>query len=229
MSDIYKKLVKVQSDLKVPKNNFNDFGKYSYRSCEDILEAVKPLLREQGLVLTLRDEIVQIGDRYYVKAIAEVCGEGDETFQVSSYARESEVKKGMDESQITGTASSYARKYALNGLFAIDDTKDADTNEHKKQADNAPAKPKASPKKSISNEQSKLIIKLMTEKGAPSQNDQKFLLKKLTDKDSLKTLTQKDASKLIEQLMNISKEKVVEIVLDNVEAVNEPFGGEDEQ
>lgn len=123
-----KKLTLVQSELKAPKGNFNKFGNYKYRSCEDILEAVKPLLKAHDCSLTINDEIVLIGDRYYIKATATF--NGDDVTTVSAFARESETKKGMDESQITGTASSYARKYALNGLFLIDDTKDADTDEY---------------------------------------------------------------------------------------------------
>ena len=127
------KLIHIQSRLRVPKGNYNSFGKYKYRSCEDILEAVKPLLAGEGLTLTLSDEIEQIGDRYYVRATASLY-ENDNLIEiVSAYAREEDTKKGMDASQITGTASSYARKYALNGLFLIDDTKDADTNEYASQ------------------------------------------------------------------------------------------------
>ena len=132
--NIYEKLVKVQTELKAPKNQRNNFGGYNYRSCEDILEAVKPLLKENGLVLTIKDDIVNIGDRYYIVAIAELIDiETSEKIVTQAQARESEQKKGMDDSQITGTASSYARKYCLNGLFLIDDTKDADTDEFTKQ------------------------------------------------------------------------------------------------
>lgn len=119
-------LTEIQKKLKAPKSNYNSFGKYNYRSCEDILEAVKPLLGDN--TLTLSDEVVQIGDRIYVKTTA-VFRDGATETRVSAFAREAESKKGMDESQVTGTASSYARKYALNGLFLIDDTKDADTDE----------------------------------------------------------------------------------------------------
>ena len=126
------KLIRIQGKLKAPKGNYNSFGRYKYRSCEDILEAVKPLLAEEDLTLTLSDEIEQIGDRYYVRATASLYDEALVT-TVSAYAREEDNKKGMDASQITGTASSYARKYALNGLFLIDDTKDADTNEYTSQ------------------------------------------------------------------------------------------------
>lgn len=125
------KLSEIQKKLKAPKNQFNDFGKYHYRSCEDILEAVKPLLGDA--VLTLSDEIVEIGGRVYVKATATL-SDGDERSTVTAFAREAENKKGMDESQITGATSSYARKYALNGMFLIDDNKDADaTNQHGKE------------------------------------------------------------------------------------------------
>lgn len=124
-----KKLINIQNDLKAPKGNYNSFGKYKYRSCEDILEAVKPLLAREGCSLTLSDEPILIGDRYYIKATATIT-DGEETKSVTAFARESAEKKGMDSSQITGTASSYARKYALNGLFLIDDTKDADTDEY---------------------------------------------------------------------------------------------------
>lgn len=129
-----KKLTEVQRNLKANKSKFNSFGKYRYRSCEDILEAVKPLL--EGMTLVISDELVLIGDRYYIKATAVIKDvETGETESSTAYAREPLDKKGMDESQITGTASSYARKYALNGLLCIDDTKDADTMDN---TDNAP-------------------------------------------------------------------------------------------
>src|SRR6056297_1836370 len=121
-----KQLLTIQQQLKAPKGQYNAFGKYNYRSAEDILEAVKPLLKETDSILTISDELVQVGERYYVKATATITS-GDKNFSVSGYAREEETKKGMDGSQITGAASSYARKYALNGLFAIDDVKDSDT------------------------------------------------------------------------------------------------------
>lgn len=123
------KLINIQKELKAPKGQLNKFGGYKYRSCEDILEAVKPLCAKEGVQLTVSDEIVLIGERYYVKATASVT-DGTETVTVSAFAREEESKKGMDASQLTGATSSYARKYALNGLFCIDDTKDADTDEY---------------------------------------------------------------------------------------------------
>ena len=130
------KLIKIQSDLKAPKGNYNSFGKFRYRSCEDILEAVKPLLAREKCMLTMTDEVVAITDKVYIKATATIIDLDNKVHcSASAYARESENKKGMDESQMTGTASSYARKYALNGLFLIDDTTDADTDEfqHAKQ------------------------------------------------------------------------------------------------
>ena len=133
---IHERLSEIQTKLKAPKGQVNSFGNYSYRSCEDILEAVKPHL--EGLTLTLSDEIVNLGDRYYVKATAKLSN-GTDNIENTAFAREAQEKKGMDESQITGAASSYARKYALNGLFAIDDTKDADTMDNTKQASSSPA------------------------------------------------------------------------------------------
>lgn len=132
--NVHEALYAIQAELKAPKGNFNSFGKYKYRSCEDILEAVKPLLKKYDSTLTLSDDVVQLGDRYYIKATASLQVVGEANFvQNTAWARESAEKKGQDDSQITGTASSYARKYALNGLFLIDDTKDADTDEYHKQ------------------------------------------------------------------------------------------------
>lgn len=133
MSEFYSKLIKVQATLNAPKGQYNSFGKYNYRSCEDIMGAVKPLLAEHGLVQFVSDEIVQIGDRFYVKATVTVT-DGKDSHSVSGFARESLTKKGMDDAQVTGATSSYARKYALNGMYNIDDTKDADTNEYREQA-----------------------------------------------------------------------------------------------
>jgi hypothetical protein len=129
---LLEKLQLVQSQLKAPKNQRNTFGNYNYRSCEDILEAVKPLLKEQQLTLTISDDVINIGNRYYVMATVTLT-DGEEKEIVKAFARESETKKGMDESQITGACSSYARKYALNGLFLIDDTKDADSMDNNEQ------------------------------------------------------------------------------------------------
>ena len=133
--NVYEKLMTVQTKLRAPKGQYNNFGKYSYRSCEDILEALKPLLAEAGAIVNVTDEIKLIGDRYYVEATASfIDTETGERMIAKASAREAETKKGMDDSQVTGSVSSYARKYALNGLFAIDDNKDADsTNTHGKE------------------------------------------------------------------------------------------------
>lgn len=133
-SNINAKLMKIQTELKCPKNLYNSFGKYKYRNAEGICEAVKPYLQKYNCTLTLSDEIIAVGERIYVKATATLMDiETDEWRLASAMAREAEEKKGMDDSQITGTASSYARKYALNGLFLLDDTKDADTDEYHNQ------------------------------------------------------------------------------------------------
>ena len=179
---IYEKLLIVQNELKAPKDKRNNFGGYNYRSCEGILEAVKPLLQAQGLMLTLKDEVVNIGDRYYVRATAlldDISSNGE--IAVTALAREEEAKKGMDASQITGTASSYARKYALNGLFLIDDTKDADTDEFHRttqengQKTNVATQPNQPPAKKIA-----LTQKIVDEK-------LKFILEQ-TDTDTVKNI-----------------------------------------
>lgn len=144
--NLYEKLSEVQARLKVPKAQYNEFGRYGYRSCEDILEAVKPLCREMKLVLTISDEIVMVGPRFYTKATATLrdAEKPDDSIAVSAFAREEEGKKGMDGAQVTGAASSYARKYALNGLFDIDDTKDSDATN--KGPVNGTAKPQGTPR-----------------------------------------------------------------------------------
>ncbi len=140
MAAILEKLNIIQSKLKAPKGQYNKFGNYTYRSCEDILETLKPLLAQTKTVLTIKDDIEFIGDRYYLRAICTLHdAESGEKIENTAYARETDTKKGMDAAQITGSVSSYARKYALNGLFAIDDTKDSDTNENYKQTKNTQA------------------------------------------------------------------------------------------
>ena len=179
---IYEKLLSVQNELKAPKDKRNNFGGYNYRSCEGVLEAVKPLLQAQGLMLTIKDEVVNIGDRYYVRAtvlLDDISSNGE--IAVTALAREEEAKKGMDASQITGTASSYARKYALNGLFLIDDTKDADTDEFHRttqengQKTNVAIQPNQPPAKKIA-----LTQKIVDEK-------LKFILEQ-TDAETVKNI-----------------------------------------
>jgi hypothetical protein len=169
-----KELQIIQAKLKAPKGQFNAFGKYKYRSAEDILEAVKPIYIEQNCVLTISDSIELIGDRYYVKATARLTNSEGAYFEASAYAREDLTKKGMDESQITGSTSSYARKYALNGLFAIDDNKDSDyTNTHGKDASNgtsATANANTAPQSAPPVDEAQLAIAIddvMRSKGRP--------------------------------------------------------------
>lgn len=175
---IYEKLMKIQGELKVPKGQENDFGGYKYRSCEDILETLKPILRDVKALIIINDDLVQIGDRYYVKATATLIDveKSTDKIEATAYAREAESKKKMDDSQITGSTSSYARKYALNGLFAIDDTKDSDaTNKHGK-SDN---KEKAEKKSDKPTTQAKIdaLFKLAKRKGHSSSSVLKSVTK----------------------------------------------------
>lgn len=163
------KLIQIQSELKAPKGQFNSFGKYNYRSCEDILEAVKPLLAKYKVVMTITDEVVAVSDRVYVRACATLSdAEGDESVSNVAWAREDADKKGMDGSQLTGTASSYARKYCLNGLFLIDDTKDADTDEHRAEMQSKGAQSENKPQKAekgITQAQIEMLMKIASERG----------------------------------------------------------------
>ena len=135
--NVYEKLIAIQSELKAPKSQYNSFGKYAYRNCEDILEALKPLLKEHKSTIYIADEIVTVLERFYIKAtVTFIDAETGEKIINTAYAREEECKKGMDGSQVTGASSSYARKYALNGMFAIDDTKDSDFTNTTTKGDN---------------------------------------------------------------------------------------------
>ena len=165
-----KELMYIQQGLKCNKGQYNSFGKYKYRSCEDILESVKPLLLANKCILTLSDELVYLGERYYIKATATIKNiETGDTVSNTAYAREEETKKGMDGSQITGTSSSYARKYALNGLFCIDDTKDADTDEFANQVQSF------DPNKNIDNAKVQ-ALKMAIEKASLSEDAVKTVL-----------------------------------------------------
>ena len=160
--NIYEKLAAIQKEISVPKNNVNEYGKYNYRSCEDILAAVKPLLEKTGTVLTLDDEIVLVNERYYIKATATLLSVDDgklDTITNCAYAREEEVKKGMDASQITGSCSSYARKYALAGLFLLNGEKDADARDNRETEE-----PKAEEKKTEADPKRTKITQTQTEK-----------------------------------------------------------------
>ena len=188
----FEKVGAVQSELKAPKNQRNDFGKYNYRSCEDIFEAVKPLLTKYGLILICGDELVEIGGRNYVKATVRLVGDNsDEMIVNSAYAREEETKKGMDGSQITGASSSYARKYALNGLFLIDDTRDSDvTNTHGKEVPEEKKETKSGGK--VSERQMELIKKLV-----PDENWKAML--DWAGVEKLEDMSMQKASELIAQ------------------------------
>lgn len=169
----------IQHKLKAPKGQYNSFGKYNYRSCEDILEGVKPLLKEHNLALLIDDEIVQIGERYYVKATAKIT-DGREIVSATAYAREPDTKKGMDESQITGATSSYARKYALNALLCIDDTKDANTMDNSK-------KPVQQTQETVYNWQT---LKARATQGGISEDELKHYLKETLKVNESKDMTQ---------------------------------------
>ena len=173
--NLIQKLIHVQTKLNAPKSNYNSFGKYSYRSAEDILEAVKPLNAEQGLLLTLTDEPILTGEWHYIKATATIT-DGNESHTVTAYARESENKKGMDASQVTGATSSYARKYALNGLYLIDDTKDADTDEYqnKTQSYQTQGKP---PNRSLSDAQVKRLYAIAKSVNVTAEQVKKIIMR----------------------------------------------------
>lgn len=183
--NIYEKLAVIQQELKAPKNQYNSFGDYKYRSCEDILEAVKPLLKKLNLILRLNDELINIGDRYYIKSLVAITDiKTEASLSATAYARETENKPKMDAAQITGTASSYARKYALNGLFLIDDTKDADTDEHAKQTG---AEPKA--EKKATQKQIELVKSLVNDINAMLNYYQVGKIEDLTTKQASEVIS----------------------------------------
>ncbi|MCI7207593.1 MAG: ERF family protein [Clostridium sp.] len=198
--NIYEKLMNIQKELKAPKGQYNSFGKYKYRSCEDILESVKPLLEKYKVTIILTDKLEQIGERYYIRAKAILIDtESNNSIENTAYAREEETKKGMDGSQITGTSSSYARKYALNGLLLIDDTKDADTDEFAKE--NNKGKTKEEPKeKKITPGQLKVLSKLYT-------GDNLVKLLELNKIDKLEDMSMEKANEIILKLKKKGEEK----------------------
>lgn len=193
-------LTDIQNELKAPKNRYNSFGNYKYRSCEDILEAVKPLLKKYEAVLTIRDDIVEVGGRVYVKAIATFTS-GDVLSEVTAFAREPIEKKKMDDSQITGTASSYARKYALNGLFLIDDTKDADTDEYAAQTQGAEEQEKVA-KQKIGKIKAQALEKMLIDSG---QKPEAFL--PIFKVSKLEDLTEEQHYKIVNDLQKFLAEK----------------------
>lgn len=200
--NLTQRLLNAQSELKAPKGQYNNFGKYKYRSAEDILEAVKPINAKHGVLLTITDEPVLVGDWHYIKAAATIT-DGTESIVVTAYARESLNKKGMDDSQITGTASSYARKYALNGLYLIDDTKDADTDEYRNQGNKAPAS-KSATQAEVGNLKKEIIAfsNLMKEQGKDVAPEQVNTTLGITD---FTQLTSDDVKQAITKLKGWSK------------------------
>lgn len=194
---IREKLMQIQTEIKAPKNLYNSFGKYSYRNAESICEAVKPFLEEFKCSLVLEDEIVEVGGRVYVKATATLMDNEGDSISVSAYAREPFEKKGMDDSQITGATSSYARKYALNGLFLLDDTKDADSEEyHVQQAKADAPKTSAEANDKCSDKQVKFIESLISKKGMNKDE----ILSKYKDATSFADLSKAQAKALIDYL-----------------------------
>lgn len=218
--NVLARLLAVQQDLKAPKGQYNSFGKYKYRSCEDILQAARPLCNANGLILSMRDSIECIGNRYYIKAEVTVTDiDSGETFSTQAMAREEDSKKGMDGAQVTGASSSYARKYALCAMFAIDDTKDADTDEYARQnAQNRPqqAKPQqeynppAGVQKGAENgDMRNIVLKRLidTAKQNGIGNDvMKVLISGKYDKDSTKEMTLDEICDLANNLLKYFKE-----------------------
>ena len=206
--NIYEKLLEIQNKLKAPKSQWNDFGKYHYRSCEDILEAVKPLCQEQKLLLYISDTTEDILDRVYIKATAHLINIEDpkETIEVTAEARECNSKKGMDESQITGTASSYARKYALGGLFNIDDTKDADSNEYHKRTTETKKTTNSITDKPISDDQLRTFKKWITNKGLDQEQVDNVL--KTKGYNSIEEIKNKDYRSIVMELDKETKQGV---------------------
>ena len=206
--DIYKKLIKVQNELKAPKNQYNAFGDYKYRSCEDILEALKPILNKNGLTLVISDVIELIGDRYYIKALCKLIDvETGDSLEASAMARESLEKKKMDSSQVSGATSSYARKYALNGLFLIDDTKDFDSAEVSKQTSKSSSNVNTS---SLTEKQIKRLY-AVANKGGFNAEQVKLSVIKDYKKEHVKDLSKKEYDELVSRLEKASlKGDVVE-------------------
>lgn len=197
--NVLKKLVIIQSKLKAPKNQFNSFGKYKYRSCEDILENARPLANENSCVIVLNDDIKEISGRYYVEATATLFdADSGEEISAKALAREADTKKGMDESQITGASSSYARKYALSALFALDDTKDADTMDNREPASTKNSAPKPVQKQSQTDEKHKLLSNIVakTKKHNISNSSIGEIIKAKYNKSSSRELTVEEVKDL---------------------------------
>lgn len=204
--NIYEKLTEMQEELKVKKDQKNTFGNYKYRSCEDILEKAKPLLKKYKLTQIISDETVLIGNRYYVEATVLLINQEktDEQIKVKAKAREAEEKKGMDASQVTGTASSYARKYALNGLYAIDDTKDADTDEYYKQTNYTNKANNTKNNNNLANNRAMELLQIFMKNYNLEKNK---AYERVMDLLNIKKLAVKDLANItIEEFNNIKKE-----------------------
>jgi hypothetical protein len=200
----FQKINKIQTELVAPKDLNNKFGNYKYRSCESILKALKPLLQECELILLINDSIQQVGDRFYIKAEATIKDENGE-ISTTAYARESLTKKGMDDSQVTGAASSYARKYALNGLLCIDDTKDADSKDNSKEG----------------NPKEKSIVKKISN---VIDDDSKEILNTMNKESSsiiIKALSESDCKDSLDEIYNDYKPEMTKLYKYNVTLFNE--------
>ncbi len=217
---LLEKLLQVQQDLRAPKNQYNSFGDYKYRSCEDILQAARPLCNASGLILTLRDSVETIKDRYYVKSEVTVTDvDSEAAFSTSAYARETDTRPKMDAAQLTGAASSYARKYALCALFAIDDTRDADSDEYTAKTrqnasqstkqtgtDNLPPNVKKSSESEILRSQALKKIQAAQKTAGVSNGEITAIIAWKYGKDSFKNLTLDEACDLSENLLKYVKE-----------------------
>lgn len=191
-----KELIEIQNELKAPKNLRNSFGNYNYRNLEGILEAVKPLLKKHNCTLVISDDVIECGIRIYVRATATITNKDGLCVSATALARESEVKKGMDDSQITGTASSYARKYCLNGLFLIDDTKDADTDEYRNQLETAKAGDKT-----ISAQNARNCKKLIEETGSDTKKILEYINNKFgNDRKSIDDINVEEFADVMKNL-----------------------------
>ena len=199
---LLQKLLKIQAELKAPKNQYNKFGEFYYRSCEDILSAAKPLCIREGILLYVTDEVKMIGERYYVKATASVT-DGENTIFAEAYARETESRPKMDAAQLTGSASSYARKYALNGLFCLDDTKDADA---MKPAEEAPKKAKE--KANIADALKKIAER--AKRHGLSTDDMREIMKRQYSKETSKELTESEIADLAAHFIDYAKELIAD-------------------
>ena len=217
---LLEKLLQVQQDLRAPKNQYNSFGDYKYRSCEDILQAARPLCNASGLILTLRDSVETIKDRYYVKSEVTVTDvDSEAAFSTSAYARETDTRPKMDAAQLTGAASSYARKYALCALFAIDDTRDADSDEYTAKTrqngaqstqahrtDNLPSGTKKGSESEILRSQALKKIQAAQKTAGVSNGEITAIIAWKYNKENFKALTLDEACDLAENLTNYIKE-----------------------